>query len=140
MTQNPADFNAIQQLLAEYTWSHDSRDFDKLATCFTDDAQYTMQIAQNAPGEPVTGGKAIASLVKKFKSTQTDQRRHLITNIIVDKANDTSAIVKSYVTVFATEGDFSQLITTGQCVDEVEKQTDGHWKFTRKAMHLDKGF
>lgn len=140
MTQNQTDSAAIQQLLAEYTWNHDARDFAALATCFTDDAEYTMQIADKAPGEPTIGGEAIAALVEKFKSAQTDQRRHVISNIVVDRADETSATVRSYVTVFATEGDSSHLVTTGQCLDEVQKQADGAWKFTKKAMHLDKAF
>lgn len=142
MTPNltEAQFDTIQQLLAQYTWSHDSRDFAALAACFTDTAEYTMRIADAAASAPTVGGSAIAALVEKFKSTQTDQRRHVITNVVVDEATDTQASVRSYVTVFATEGDVSRLVTTGVCHDVVERQEDGAWRFTSKQMHLDKGF
>lgn len=130
----------IQQLLAKYTWSHDSRDFDAIATCFTDDAEYTMRIADGEASTPTTGGHAIAALVRTFKESQTDQRRHLITNVIADEMGEDRATVRSYVSVFATEGDTSRLVTTGTCVDEVARHDDGTWQFARKAMHLDKGF
>ena len=138
MTENT--WAAIQQLLATYTWSHDSRDFEALAKCFTEDAEYTMRIADGAVSGPTIGGPAIAGLVRTFKETQTDQRRHLITNAVVDELGGDSATVRSYVTVFATEGETSRLVTTGTCVDTVARQADGAWRFTRKAMHLDKGF
>ena len=134
------EFSDVQQLLAQYTWCHDSRDFTALAACFTDDAQYTMRIADGEASSPTVGGTAIAALVEKFKSTQTDQRRHLITNVVVESATETEVTVRSYVTVFATEGDTSSLITTGTCRDVVARQADGSWRFTRKDMHLDKGF
>lgn len=136
----PTDFVAIQQLLAQYTWSHDSRDFATLAECFTEDAHYTMRIADSEPSEPTIGGEAIAALVEKFKSTQTDQRRHLISNVVLDSADESSATARSYVTVFATEGEESRLITTGTCVDHMARQSDGSWRFVSKAMHLDKAF
>lgn len=139
-TSIESQFSAVQQLLAKYTWCHDSRDFSELATCFTDDAQYTMRIAEGEASGATVGGAAIAALVEKFKSTQTDQRRHLITNVVIDSATDDTIVARSYVTVFATEGNTSSLITTGSCRDELARQEDGVWKFTRKDMHLDKGF
>jgi 3-phenylpropionate/cinnamic acid dioxygenase small subunit len=131
---------AVEQLLAKYTWSHDSRDFEALAQCFTDTAEYTMRIAEGAESAPTVGGEAISALVRKFKETQTDQRRHVITNIVIDEATGASARIRSYVTVFATEGDVSRLVATGTCTDKVELQSNGQWKFARKNMHLDKGF
>ncbi|MGO8056369.1 hypothetical protein [Rhizobium leguminosarum] len=47
--------------------------------------------------------------------------------------------MRSYVTVFATTEHESRLVTTGECVDEVVL-TDHGWRFSKKAMHLDKGF
>lgn len=130
---------AITELLARYTWAHDSRDFDALQACFTESAVYTMRIADGPASTPTQGGEAIAALVKSFKEKQTDQRRHLITNVVADEVSEDAAIVRSYVTVFATEGDTSRLVTTGVCTDELVK-TGGSWKFSRKDMHLDKGF
>lgn len=130
---------AITELLSRYTWAHDSRDFDALQACFTETASYTMTIAGGPTSAPTVGGEAIAALVRSFKEKQTDQRRHLITNVVVDELSEDKATVRSYVTVFATEGDTSRLVTTGICSDEVIK-TGGNWKFARKDMHLDKGF
>jgi hypothetical protein len=129
----------VLQLLATYAWSHDSRQFDKLATCFAPDAEYTMRIADNPPSSPTIGGEAIAALVRSFKEKQTDQRRHVISNVVFHAFRSDYARTSSYVTVLATTPEASVVVATGTCVDEVVVR-DGVVVFHSKAMHLDKSF
>ena len=131
--------NEVRELLARYTWAHDNRDFEALAECFTADAHYTMRIATNEASQPTIGAKAISDLVASFKAKQTDQRRHLITNVVFDDLTEDMARTRSYVTVLATEKDTLEVVSTGVCADEIVRDS-GKLRFRSKAMHLDKGF
>ena len=77
-------------------------------------------------------------LYRGAKSSQTDVRRHDITNIMFDASGESLAVT-SYLTLFATENAETKLLTTGVYRDQVG-QIDGEWKITRRHIDLDSAY
>jgi 3-phenylpropionate/cinnamic acid dioxygenase small subunit len=133
------DRHAIQQLLSSYGFHHDARDFASLAECFTEDASYTMVVAGADPIGPRLGRDAIVDQIRIFKSRQTDQRRHVITNFMFDQEAISKARVRSYVTVIAVADGVLDVVSCGFYTDVVVL-TELGWRIADKKLHLDKGF
>jgi 3-phenylpropionate/cinnamic acid dioxygenase small subunit len=136
---NKIDMSEITSLLATYGWAHDERRFDELERCFTEDATYLMEIAGGQIIGPRRGRGEIVRQIKEFKSTQADQRRHVITGFMFLDSTQDWAEVRSYVTVLATADDRTTVVTAGWYLDEVTLTPDG-WRISAKTLHLDRGF
>ena len=129
---------AISALLNRMAYYYDEGHLDELAACFAEDAIMSMQIAGGDMVGPFEGRDSIMELYRGAKSTQTDVRRHDITNIMFDASGDTLAVT-SYLTLFATENAETKLLTTGVYRDHVG-QIDGEWKITRRHIDLDSAY
>ena len=129
---------AISALLNRMAYYYDEGHLDKLAACFAEDAIMSMQIAGGDMVGPFEGRDSIMTLYRGAKSTQTDVRRHDITNIMFDASGDALAVT-SYLTLFATENAETKLLTTGVYRDQVG-HIDGEWKITRRHIDLDSAY
>ncbi|MEK9990636.1 MAG: nuclear transport factor 2 family protein, partial [Halieaceae bacterium] len=109
---------AIAELLNRMAYYYDEDQLDDLAACYASDAIMSMQIAGGDMVGPFEGRDNIMELYRGAKSTQTDVRRHDITNIMFDASGDTLAVT-SYLTLFATEHGETKLLTTGVYRDQV---------------------
>lgn len=129
---------AISEVLNRMAYYYDEGHLDDLAACFVDDAVMSMQIAGGDMVGPFEGRDNIMELYRGAKSTQTDVRRHDITNIMFDASGDTLAVT-SYLTLFATENAETKLLTTGVYRDQVA-QVNGDWKIVRRHIDLDSAY
>ncbi|MGA0151006.1 MAG: nuclear transport factor 2 family protein [Luminiphilus sp.] len=129
---------AIAELLNRMAYYYDEDQLDDLAACYASDAIMSMQIAGGDMVGPFEGRDNIMELYRGAKSTQTDVRRHDITNIMFDASGDTLAVT-SYLTLFATEHGETKLLTTGVYRDRVA-QVAGDWKITRRHIDLDSAY
>ena len=129
---------AISALLNRMAYYYDEGHLDELAACFAEDAIMSMQIAGGDMVGPFEGRDSIMTLYRGAKSTQTDVRRHDITNIMFDASGDALAVT-SYLTLFATENAETKLLTTGVYRDQVG-HIDGEWKITRRHIDLDSAY
>ena len=129
---------AISALLNRMAYYYDEGHLDELAACFAENAIMSMQIAGGDMVGPFEGRDSIMTLYRGAKSTQTDVRRHDITNIMFDASGDALAVA-SYLTLFATENAETKLLTTGVYRDHVA-QIDGEWKITRRHIDLDSAY
>ncbi|MEL0307191.1 MAG: nuclear transport factor 2 family protein [Halieaceae bacterium] len=109
---------AIAELLNRMAYYYDEDQLDDLAACYASDD--------------------IMELYRGAKSTQSDVRRHDITNIMFDASGDALAVT-SYLTLFATEHGETKLLTTGVYRDQVA-QVAGEWKITRRHIDLDSAY
>jgi 3-phenylpropionate/cinnamic acid dioxygenase small subunit len=132
------DHLALSELLTRMAYYYDEGHLDALATCFADDAIMSMRIAGGDMVGPFEGRNSIMELYRGAKSTQTDVRRHDITNIMIDASGDTLAVT-SYLTLFATENAETKLLTTGVYRDKVA-QLNGDWKIVRRHIDLDSAY
>ena len=126
---------AISDLLSRMAYFYDEDHLDDLAASFAPDAVMSMQIAGGDMVGPFEGRDRIMELYRGAKASQTDVRRHDITNIMFDVSEDTLAVT-SYLTLFATENAETKLLTTGVYRDQVGR-VDGEWKITRRHIDLD---
>jgi 3-phenylpropionate/cinnamic acid dioxygenase small subunit len=129
---------AIAELLNRMAYYYDEDQLDDLAACYASDAIMSMQIAGGDMVGPFEGRDNIMELYRGAKSTQTDVRRHDITNLMFDASGDTLAVT-SYLTLFATEHGETKLLTTGVYRDRVA-QVAGDWKITRRHIDLDSAY
>ena len=129
---------AISELLNRMAYYYDEGHLDDLAACFAEDATMSMQIAGGDMVGPFEGRDGLMELYRGAKSTQTDVRRHDITNILIDTSGDTLTVT-SYLTLFATENAETKLLTTGVYRDQVA-QLNGEWKIVKRHIDLDSAY
>ena len=132
------DRYAISELLNRMAYYYDEGHLDELGACFADGAIMSMQIAGGDMVGPFEGRDSIMELYHGAKASQTDVRRHDITNIIFDNSGDTLAVT-SYLTLFATAHAETKLLTTGVYRDQVT-EIDGRWKISRRHIDLDSAY
>ncbi len=129
---------AISELLNRMAYFYDEGHLDELSACFADDAIMSMQISGDDMVGPFESRDNIMELYRGAKSTQTDVRRHNVTNVMFDTSGDTPAVT-SYLTLFATENSETKLLTTGVYRDQVA-QFGSEWKIIRRHIDLDSAY
>ena len=137
--QSTADRLAIIETLSSYAWGYDSRDLRMLGDSFTKDASFTIQLAGTDGWGPYKGRAAIVDWLSSVMKTQTDQRRHCLSNLRFEELAESRAVVVSFLTLTAAEHGMARLVTTGWYRDELTRE-DGAWRISKKELHLDAGF
>ena len=126
----------ISELLNKSSYALDERKLELLGDCFAKDAVMSLRIGGGDLIGPFDGHKEIMKLMKDSMDTQTDQRRHIISNLFFEKEEKEIATVVSYLSLFATENGEIHLLTTGIYRDEVAK-VDGEWKINKRHIDLE---
>ena len=75
-----ADHAKITDLWGDYGAGNDQRDFGLLESCFTEDASFTVHIADGDTVGPFQPRKDVMEFFRAALGTQTDRRRHVLTN------------------------------------------------------------
>src|SRR4051794_32093480 len=71
----------IAECIHRYGWGYDERDRELLTACFTADAVWEGCIMGRDPVGPCEGREAVVQFLVDFWETQSDQRRHIFTNV-----------------------------------------------------------
>jgi hypothetical protein len=123
----------VEQLFATYAWSMDSKEFELFDEVFSEEATFVVSIA----GEVAASFEGRGPLVDFIRTTtieQTDQRRHVITNIRLAGSKATSTLTLLVV-------DSGELILKSCGVYAVDLvQENGEWRFGAMDLALDLGF
>lgn len=107
------DAHLIQERIARYGWSFDERRADQLAQCFTEDALWWGNIAGTAPVEPVRGRDSIVTWLSDFWPRQSDQRRHLMTSVLIqDQSPSHASAICSLLLTSAQAATLSVVLTS----------------------------
>jgi ketosteroid isomerase-like protein len=131
-----ADRGAIENVLAQWAFGYDERDVARMAKCFTADAVMTMDIGGAEQMGPYEGHAEVMKHFTDHHEIQTDQRRHVTTNVVIDEETDTTASVFSYLSLLVTDGGVTRLQATGVYRDQFVLE-DGSWKIRRRHLDLD---
>jgi hypothetical protein len=132
------DTFAIQDVLAYYAMYYDAKDADNYLAMFTPDATI------EADGQPFTKEQwdvIVKAKLAKFEATG-QQRRHLMTNIIVtgtpDNLNPDTATLTASWGVFGTDLNTGQVEAenSGTYAGTVVK-VDGQWLISQWTIHQD---
>ena len=129
----------LEQLFAQYGWPMDTKDWTNLNTVFTADSKFTVQIAGGDTYGPIEGRAAIYEFVSQTVGAQTDQRRHVITNVRVESESDEKTVATAILTLLVTENGSIELKSSGLYRGEVV-QEDGQWRFSSLHLYLDVSF
>lgn len=128
---------ALENVLNRYSIAYDDNDMAEMADTFTDDAVLTMRIADGDLIGPFEGKEAVMKLMTDSVAGQDDQRRHVTTNMVVRKETDDSAVVSSYLTLIQVKDGAAKVLSTARYDDELRREGDGAWRFTKRHIQLD---
>lgn len=127
---------AIHELLARAAYGLDIRNLELLTSCFAEQAVMTLRIAGGDLVGPFDGRDAILKLMSDSMEEQTDQRRHVTTNIFFESEGEDTASVVSNLTLLGTEDGQIRLISAGVYQDEVIR-VGAEWKLVKRHIELD---
>lgn len=128
---------SIIDRLSRYGHAYDQGDLDALAACFTGNA--TFSIAGGIGGMPAVmrGREEIrARMAARREATAHAQRRHIITNVILDDDGPDRVRAASYLLLGSTEDGVLHLPVTGRYVDVLVRQGDG-WAIAERTLTMD---
>ncbi len=128
---------AIENVLNRYSIAYDDNDMTEMADTFTEDAVMTLRIGDGDLIGPFDGKDAIMKLMVDSLASQTDQRRHVTTNVAIRKETEDAATVTSYLTLISVQGGTATLLSTAKYEDELVREGDGAWRFTKRHIELD---
>ena len=134
-----ADRLAIHELLARSAWAYDEARLDVMEACFTTDAQMALRIAGGDVIGPHVGRAAVRALIRNAIESQTDQRRHVISNVFVESESADSAVVVSTLALLTTANEQTSVLSAGLYRDTVVRTSEG-WRFRERFLSLDKGY
>jgi hypothetical protein len=127
----------IENVLNRYSLAYDDNDMAEMADTFAEKAVLTMRIAGGDLIGPFEGKEAVMKLMTDSLASQTDQRRHVTTNMAVRSQDADSASVSSYLTLLSVENGKATLLSTARYDDELVREEDGAWRFTKRHIELD---
>ena len=128
---------AIENVLNRYSIAYDDNDMAEMADTFADDAVLTMRIADGDLIGPFEGKEAVMKLMTDSLASQNDQRRHVTTNMVVRKETEDGAVVSSYLTLIQVKDGAAKVLSTARYDDELRREGDGAWRFTKRHIQLD---
>ncbi|WP_336713867.1 nuclear transport factor 2 family protein [Arthrobacter sp. USHLN218] len=131
------DRASVEKLLNTYSLAYDSRDLEAMESCFTEGAVFSMQVAGQEPLS-FEGRDTIMKLMADSMAAQTDQRRHINSNLLV---TDEDGVVRttSYLTLVATEDSRIQLLSAGVYRNEIVED-GGALRFRKLHLDLDRSY
>lgn len=133
------DKQDIQELLARSAWAYDEARLDVMEECFQSDAQMRLRIAGGDVVGPYDGRTAVLDLIRGSIESQSDQRRHVISNVFFESQSADEAVVLSNLTLLATAGGEIAVLSAGVYRDTVVR-SDGAWRFRERFLTLDRPY
>jgi len=131
-----SDKLAIQELLSRAAYCFDERKLDDLEQCFTIDASMLINITGSGEVGPFEGRAVIMQLMSDTLATQTDVRRHVISNFFFEAEGKKTATVVSSLVVSSVENGEINVIISGIYRDDVVK-AGGIWQISHRHLGLD---
>jgi hypothetical protein len=128
-----SQFEEVSQLFATYAWGIDTRQYDLLNSVFAADGAFVVKVAG---GDTYTfeGRKGVVDFISSTTDAQTDQRRHVITNLRLDGDTATSTL-----TLHVVDSGVHTVKTCGVYTCKLV-QEDGALRFAHMDLALDAGF
>lgn len=127
----------FENLLGRASWGYDEADPDLIASCFTDDARMSLRVGRDGQlVGPFEGRAAIRKLHADSMAAQTDQRRHNLSNLWVDKESADEATVVTNLTLLSVENGKVGVLSSGWYRDQLVHR-DGGWLIADRYVYLD---
>lgn len=128
--------NDIENALARYALAYDDGDMDGVETSFGEQAVFTMRIGDGDLVGPLHGRDEIMGLFRGAHESQSDQRRHITTNVLVEEVDEKNVRSVSYLLITSAADGALTVLTTGKYEDEWAR-TGGEWVLAKRHIALD---
>jgi len=106
-------FAAVQRTVNRYALAFDQRDLATLREVLTPDAEWAATVAGQSDFGPFVGLEAIMEYMTSAMSAQTDQRRHMLANPVLQSCANGSARLDAYLTLMSAADGRARILTTG---------------------------
>jgi hypothetical protein len=103
----------LYEAMSRFLLGVDEQDADLIRSVLTEDAETCMFLDGQKMGPP-PGREAIVGYLEEFWRTQTDQRRHVLSNAIVESESPGAAVLSFYLTLYATKDRSLRPVATGR--------------------------
>jgi SnoaL-like domain len=134
-----ADRLAIAECIHRYGWGYDERSRELLADCFTADGIWEGSLMGADQVGPYEGRDAVVTFLTDFWAVQTDQRRHIFTNVVVTEVTGSAAVAHAYLLLTASTGGTMTPVTNGPYRFEM-RNDGGVWRMARLVAGFDAPF
>ena len=124
--ENLADKDAIRELLANYCFHLDNKNFDAMAALFTPDGVWETAFGTG------TGRPGIVAQARGIASSPRPRRVHLNSNIVIDLDGDTATVRSYWALVQNSPG--GPAIGSGGAYDDRLVKQDGQWFFEHRRI------
>lgn len=126
----------IQEAFSRWGIAWDEARLEVVRSLFTKDGELVITRGSDKPISRHVGPDVIAKYVGDAAKVQADQRRHAMTNVVIDRlsANEATTIAYGIVTIAANGLSLgATVIYSG----ELRKDADGVWRFSRLVIGMD---
>ncbi len=136
-TSQLADRLLIQESASRYALAYDERRMEILADVLTEDVTFAFCVSGGGYGE-FKGRDTVIDWLGEVMQGQSDQRRHVCGNFIVEELSAGRATVTLYHALFASDAE-TRLVTSGFYRMEMRK-ADDKWRICFIYDGLDRPF
>ncbi|WP_299951640.1 nuclear transport factor 2 family protein [uncultured Modestobacter sp.] len=133
---DPLEQAAVQQTLNRYAFALDQHDLAALGDVLTADVTWQFTVADAVVLGPVTGRRAVLDFVGQSMSTQTDQRRHHLTNVTVHDVQHDTAQAQAYLLMTSNADGNPRTVATGFYSFGLQR-TEDRWCITTLLLGMD---
>jgi hypothetical protein len=134
-----AERDALAELFGAYAAANDARDAAAIGECFHADGAFTLHIAGADTIGPLQPRESVLEFFGQAFAAQSDQRRHVVTNLrLVEDAAD-RALVEAYLTLIVTDDGRTELKSAGLYRADVVQDAAG-LRFQSLVLFLDSPF
>ncbi|WP_432828671.1 nuclear transport factor 2 family protein [Dactylosporangium sp. CA-092794] len=126
----------IHEAFYRFAMGHDENRPDVVLSCMTEDIQFEGSLGSATPFNAFYGYAALEKQLSTGIGEMYGQRRHCMTNIIIDELTDTTA--KAYANSVVTRAAQGLILQAAVMYDtRLRKEADGFWRFTRFFIGMD---
>lgn len=130
----------IADRIARYGWAYDERDREALAGCFTEDGVWEGSVMGEQTVGPFHGRQALADFLAGFWPDQKDQRRHVLTNVVVEDLHGGRATAHAYLVLTSSSVGAMTPVTAGPYRFDLVCGDDGVWRLSHLVAGFDAPF
>ncbi|HEX3869048.1 MAG TPA: nuclear transport factor 2 family protein [Pirellulales bacterium] len=137
--QSALDHLLIAETLHRYAWAFDEHQREALGACFTESGRFVGSVGGWENVGPFEGRTAIVDWLGGAMAVQRHQRRHNISNLVVNAQTPTSAVVLAFLCMTAVEGSGINVVTAGFYRADMVKDA-GVWRIKELFAGFDRPF
>ena len=126
----------INNVFIRYANALDRGDVEAVVECFSEDASLESPVLGHYVGH--AGIRDFATRTAQLKQKYGAQFRHVVSNLVADVEGD-RAHATCYLLDFVTRDGKTELLSPGE-YDCSLRKTDGHWRFDRRVVAMDRPF